>query len=170
MHQKKYNYYMEKLNEIAKKYGLKGFSLKICNEMTGWTINNDSRGALEGTWIMDSKKANNSDFVLGINENKVFAVYRMVKGSAKKVSDISKMEWDSFEKLQKSRGIVEQRRDYEKSQKRVIFELVPIAAPKENKVKNEKPTDVEKKFIKEVLGREVYIKKGTQNPIRYFNF
>ena len=161
---------MEKLNEIAKKHGLKGFSLKICNEMRDWTINNDTRGALEGTWIMDSKKANNSDFVLAINDNKVLAIYRMVKGSAKKVSDISKQEWDKFEKLQKSRGILEQRRDFQKSQKRVIFELIPIASPKENIIKNVKPTEAEARFIKEVLGREVNIKTGTQNPIKYLNF
>jgi len=161
---------MEKLNELAKKYRLKGFTLKICNEMTSWTINNDTRGALEGTWIMDSKKANNSDFVLVINSNKVIGVYRMVKGSAKKVSEITKKEWDEFDKLQRSRGIVQPRRNFEEAQKRVIFKLIPIAAPKENKVKNKKPTDIESKFIKEVLGREVNIKTGTQNPIKYLNF
>ena len=160
---------MEKLNEIAKKHGLKGFSLKICNEMRDWTINNDTRGALEGMWKMLPEKANEADFVLGVNNLRVFCVYRMVKGSARRILDLTRGEWDSFLELQRKRGRIELHTDYDQNKERTIFELIPIAPPKGNRVKIEKPTETEKNFIDEVMDLPVDWKPGESTPFRYIN-
>ena len=160
---------MKKLNKIARKYGLKGFYVKIKDDMRESTEDFDSRGALEGMWKMLPEKANEADFVLGVNNLRVFCVYRMVKGSARRILDLTRGEWDSFLELQRKRGRIELHTDYDQNKERTIFELIPIAPPKGNRVKIEKPTETEKNFIDEVMDLPVDWKPGESTPFRYIN-
>jgi len=160
------------VEKIANDLGLKVIGFKINTDMYNKTLFRDSRGALEGMWKMSPIRANQADLVIGVHKGYIFGIYRVVKGSVIKIKDKYKNEdeWQEFIDLQASRGRIEKHINYQDmvDQNRSIIQLVPIAAPSSNNVKNEKPTEKEQIFIDKVLNREL---QGTfrtnQNPILY---
>ena len=171
------------LEAFCEKHKVKILALKSNEESYYSSVDKDFRAVLEGIWTLSSDRMERVDYVVGVLKGNIYAVYKYVKGSYKKVDDTwTQDELDHWNTSHIAIGrpahyyVNGADSDLQKFKKegKGVLKLSPISVPdSQNTVIGIGITDQDKKIGSKLINRNIEDEKFTKVRLTgrfYFGF
>ena len=170
------------LEKFAIDNKLKILVLKSTEESYYSAVEKDFRGVLEGIWLLNKTKIEDVDFIAGVLKGTIYAVYRYIKGSYRRVDDSwTQDEWDRWNSIHIAMGrpehyfLEEEDGNLEvmKKTNKGIMKLTPLAIPTSQNLRVSSTNKRDLKLAKNLINRTIQdkkVNKTRQGGRFYFGF